>query len=92
MGLSTRGAGNVDAVLPKISAAVEERAKKSNKNIDMGTSENWLIRQELIALCKDAIQEGLAEKVGCLALSRPIKLNILSISPIPTALRVILLS
>jgi len=64
IGLSTRGLGNVNAVLPKISAAVEERAKKGNKNIDMGTSENWLIRQELIALCKDAIQEGLAEKVG----------------------------
>ncbi|KAK8092443.1 uncharacterized protein PG998_014928 [Apiospora kogelbergensis] len=54
MGLSVRGAANVDAILPRISAAVEERAKKENTNIDLGTSENWLIRDELIALSKDA--------------------------------------
>lgn len=64
MGLSARGAGNVDAILPRISAAVEERTKKSNPNIDLGTSENWLARHELIDLCKDAIQEGLLEKVS----------------------------
>lgn len=63
MGLSFRGAANVDAVLPRISAAVAERAKKDNPNIDLGTSENWLIRDELINLCREAIQERLLAKV-----------------------------
>lgn len=63
-GLSARGAGNVDAVFHSISAAVEERAKKENTNIDLGTSENWLIRDELISLCKEAVQDGLLAKVS----------------------------
>ena len=62
-GLSKRGAGNVDGILPRIRGAVEERAKKSNPNIDLGTSENWLIRAELIQLAKDSVNERLAEKV-----------------------------
>ncbi|KAI1182819.1 1-aminocyclopropane-1-carboxylate synthase 7 [Nemania serpens] len=62
MGLSLRGAGNVDAVLPRISAAVDERATKANTNIDLSTSENWLIRDELIAICKESINNGLLNK------------------------------
>lgn len=62
MGLSARGAGNVDAVLHRISAAVEERAKKDNPNIDLGTSENWVIRDELVEFCKEAVREGLVAK------------------------------
>lgn len=64
MGLSLRGAGNVDAVLPRISAAVDERATKANTNIDLSTSENWLIRDELIAICKESINNGLLNKVS----------------------------
>lgn len=63
MGLSPRGAGNVDAILEKINAAVEERAKQNNTNIDLGTSENWLIRDELMKICKDAIQNCMVAKV-----------------------------
>lgn len=62
-GLSPRGIDNVDATLEKINAAVEERAKKQNNNIDLSTSENWLIRDELIQICKDAVQNNLAAKV-----------------------------
>lgn len=65
MGLSKRGAGNVDAILPRISAAVAERTKnnlRSNPNIDLGTSENWLIRPELIELTKAAINDSLVEQ------------------------------
>jgi hypothetical protein len=45
MGLSKRGAENVDVVMPRISAAVQERSK-DNPNIDMSTSENCLMRDE----------------------------------------------
>ncbi|KAI1176305.1 1-aminocyclopropane-1-carboxylate synthase 7 [Nemania sp. FL0916] len=62
MGLSSRGAGNVDSVLPSISAAIDERAKKANTNIDLGTAENWLIRDELIAICKKSINDDLTDK------------------------------
>ena len=65
-GLSQRGATNVAAVWPRISKAVEEREQKANANqaIDMGTSENMLIREELIEIYKKAVQEGLSSKVS----------------------------
>jgi hypothetical protein len=64
LGLSIRGVGNVDAILDKISGAIEERAKKDNNNIDLGTSENWLMREEVIQICKNAIQSNLMMKVS----------------------------
>jgi phage-related tail fiber protein len=63
-GLSQRGQANVDAIMPKIKGAVEERKVKHNKNIDLSTSENWLIRPELIEICKEAIAEDLVASVG----------------------------
>lgn len=63
VGLSSRGAGNVQTTLEKINAAVEERAKKDNDNIDLSTSENWLIRDELIEIYKDTVKNRLVAKV-----------------------------
>lgn len=63
--LSQRGWTNVEAIMPKIKGAVEQRKIKNNSNIDLSTSENWLIRPELIALCKEAVAEGLQAQVRC---------------------------
>ena len=63
-GLSQRGWSNVEAIMPKIAAAVEERQIKNNTNIDLSTAENWLIRSELIEICKDAINQKLAGQVS----------------------------
>lgn len=65
-GLSTRGAGNVAAIWPQISKAVEEREKQytAGSSIDMSTSENWLLRDELIQIYKKAIQDDLFGRVG----------------------------
>ncbi|KAH7303239.1 1-aminocyclopropane-1-carboxylate synthase 7 [Stachybotrys elegans] len=60
--LSTRGAANVEAIWPRISKAVEEREDVQTQVIDMGTSENWLVREEIIDIYKRAIQSGLEEK------------------------------
>lgn len=49
--------------MPKISSQVAERVKTNNPNIDLQTAENWLIRDELISLCKKGIDEGLLTKV-----------------------------
>lgn len=49
--------------MPKIKGAVEERKIKENPNIDLSTAENWLIREELIEICKDSIAQGLEPKV-----------------------------
>ncbi|KAI1457520.1 PLP-dependent transferase [Annulohypoxylon moriforme] len=59
-GLSLRGAANVEAIWPKISKAVAEREKKENPCIDMGTSENWVIRDEVIKVYQKALQDNLA--------------------------------
>ncbi|KAI1435776.1 PLP-dependent transferase [Xylaria sp. CBS 124048] len=60
-GLSTRGAGNVAAIWPRIVNAVKEREKQytAGSSIDMSTSENWLLRDELMQRYKKAIQEDL---------------------------------
>ncbi|CAI6334305.1 unnamed protein product [Periconia digitata] len=65
-GLSTRGAANVSIIWPKIANAVAEREEKGrskeNTVIDLSTSENWLIRDELIEFYKTAIQSDLAAR------------------------------
>jgi hypothetical protein len=61
--LSERGGGNVAAIMPKISAAVAERSSKTTTNIDLSTSENWLIRDELVRICKTAVNEKLTAQV-----------------------------
>ncbi|RWA06381.1 hypothetical protein EKO27_g8722 [Xylaria grammica] len=61
-GLSTRGAANVAAIWPRISKAVEEREKGANPVIDMATSENMLLREELVEVYKKAVQEELCSK------------------------------
>ncbi|KAI0468886.1 PLP-dependent transferase [Xylaria cf. heliscus] len=60
-GLSTRGAENVAAIWPLIVNAVKEREKQytAHSSIDMSTSENWLLRHELMQHYKQAIQNNL---------------------------------
>ena len=62
-GLSARGWANVAEVMPRISAAIEERSRQDNPNIDLSTAENWLIRTELIEICKEAVEKNLRAKV-----------------------------
>lgn len=62
--LSERGWATVEGILPKIKDTVAERSKKVNTNIDLSTAENWLIRPELVNICKDAIDENLSPKVS----------------------------
>ncbi|KAI0390342.1 1-aminocyclopropane-1-carboxylate synthase 7 [Xylariaceae sp. FL0594] len=58
-GLSSRGAANVAAIWPLISKAVEERKQTASPVIDMATSENFLLRDELITFFKTAVCDGL---------------------------------
>ncbi|KAI0455771.1 putative ACC synthase [Xylaria acuta] len=63
-GLSTRGAENVAAIWPRIVNAVKEREKQytAGSSIDMSTSENWLLRDELMQHYKQAIQDNLCAR------------------------------
>jgi hypothetical protein len=61
--LSQRGWGNVEAIMPKIKGAVSERTSKITNNIDLSTAENWLLRTELVEICKHAVAEKLESKV-----------------------------
>ncbi|CAG8976233.1 hypothetical protein HYALB_00011999 [Hymenoscyphus albidus] len=56
-GLSARGGSNVTAVMPKVAAAVA--ARSSGSQIDLASAENWLIRPDIIEICKDAIANNL---------------------------------
>ncbi|PVI02650.1 1-aminocyclopropane-1-carboxylate synthase 7 [Periconia macrospinosa] len=60
--LSQRGWSNVEAIMPKIKGAVEQRQIPNNTNIDLSTAENWLIRPELMEICYEAIVQDLEEK------------------------------
>jgi len=61
--MSKRGFLNVQAILPKISAQVAERTKIHDLKIDLSTSENCLLRPELMAIYQKAINENLETKV-----------------------------
>ena len=61
--MSSRGSANVDEIMPKITATVAERSKPQTSNIDLSTAENWLIRPEVIEICKVAIAENLCPEV-----------------------------
>jgi hypothetical protein len=63
-GLSNRGWSNVEAIMPKIKGALEQRMKQNNTNIDLSTAENWLIREELVDICKGAIADRLQPAVS----------------------------
>ncbi|ROW17439.1 hypothetical protein VPNG_00941 [Cytospora leucostoma] len=54
-GLSKRGWSNVEAIMPSIKEAVEQGRINKNTNIDLATAESWLIRSELVDLCKSAV-------------------------------------
>ncbi|KAL1856868.1 putative secondary metabolism biosynthetic enzyme [Diaporthe australafricana] len=58
-GLSKRGWANVETIMPKIKGAVAQRKIKNNANIDLSTAENWLMRPELMEICKAAVEEHL---------------------------------
>jgi hypothetical protein len=49
--------------MPKIKDAVAERVKAVNNNINLSTSDNWLIRPEMMEVCRKAFDSGLHEKV-----------------------------
>lgn len=65
--LSSRIARPTAAVLPQISATIAQRTaqtpKTSNK-IDLATAENWVVRPELVTLCKEAMARDLDAEVG----------------------------
>jgi hypothetical protein len=63
-GLSKRAWSNVAGIMPQISAAVKAREQTDDSTIDLATAENWLLRPELIELCKTAINTRLEAKVS----------------------------
>ena len=63
-GLSQRMSYTVAALLLKVSATIAERKFSTPCNIDLATAENWLIRPELVNLCKDAVAQSLEVDVS----------------------------
>lgn len=61
--LSARGWANVAGIMPKIKGAVAERMSETRTNIDLSTAENWLIRPELVEICREAMVGQLRPKV-----------------------------
>lgn len=71
--MSTRGWSNVESIMPQIHAAVEEREKQhaaqsaavkgmkrdDSSPIDLSTAENWLLRGEMLQLCRQEIANHL---------------------------------
>lgn len=62
-GLSARMSGNIAAILPKIASTIAERTSNGPAKIDLSTAENWLLRPELLALCRDVISRNLTTDV-----------------------------
>ncbi|MCJ1251406.1 hypothetical protein MMC30_008639 [Trapelia coarctata] len=58
-GLSVRMNSTVAALMPQISSTIADRSSIETPKIDLATAENWLLRPELIALCKSAVAKDL---------------------------------
>jgi hypothetical protein len=52
------------AILPKISGAHDTKTPGGLDKIDLSVAENLLLRNELLAFCKDTIAEDLKPEVG----------------------------
>lgn len=58
-GLSKRGWSNVESILPKTSAPVQQRIIVESDNVNLATEENWMLRQELIEMCHSFVEKRL---------------------------------
>ncbi|KAJ6445340.1 major facilitator superfamily transporter [Purpureocillium lavendulum] len=58
--LSSRMQKTASAILPKIAATIAERTSAVRKT-DLATAENWLLRPEIVDICKTASQKSLTE-------------------------------
>ncbi|KAH8723133.1 pyridoxal phosphate-dependent transferase [Phaeosphaeriaceae sp. PMI808] len=56
--LSSRMQKPVSCILPKIEATISERTS-GNPKIDLSTAENWLLRPEILKICKETVQNKL---------------------------------
>jgi hypothetical protein len=63
MTLSRRAHASIDDIMPRIRGVVADRSATQNANIDLSTAENWLLRPQLVEMCKDAISQHLTTKV-----------------------------
>ncbi|KAF4626878.1 hypothetical protein G7Y89_g11280 [Cudoniella acicularis] len=61
-GLSKRGESNVATFLPNVKGIVAERDSQFRDNIDLSTSDNCLIRPEIMELCRASFESTLSEK------------------------------
>ena len=67
MALSRRGTINMNVIMPQIPTSVIENAKRGDQDntiINLSMAENWLIRPELIEICKIAMEKQLAPDVS----------------------------
>lgn len=63
MSLSNRVSEDLRILMPKIEIQVAQRSSKI-PFIDMGTAENWLIREEIMKFSVRAIAEEMTVEVG----------------------------
>lgn len=63
-GLSSRMSSIIATVMPKIAITVAERNSTDHPRIDLATVENWVVRDELVAIYKEAIARELSPEVN----------------------------
>lgn len=62
MALSERISGDLGELMPKIAVQVAQRSSKI-PFIDMGTAENWLIRDEVMEVCVRSVRDQISAEV-----------------------------
>ena len=64
--LSTRGIRNVTSVIPKIPKTLLEAGEAGDEGdlVDLSVAENWLIRDEILAIERDVVENKLGPEVG----------------------------
>lgn len=56
--LSNRGRSNITEIMNRIPAAILEGINSNDDSINLSMAENWLVRQEVLDICKASIQNN----------------------------------
>lgn len=79
--LSQRGRANIEGIMariPKTILAGTKSTKSTNSlddSIDLSMAENWLIRDEVLAICKAAIKDNFDTHVSSLRCLLPVQIR-----------------
>lgn len=79
--LSQRGRANIEGIMARIPKTIlagtksTESTNRLSDSIDLSMAENWLVRNEVLAICKAAIKDNFDSHVSSLRCLLPVRIR-----------------